>query len=264
MTILTRSIIVASIFLVGCSKKQAEDDSAAPASGYSVENVTSGGSVSGHVMLVGEHPATSMLETQKDQDVCGTSHPNPGALGSGNGIGGCVVAIEHISKGKAFVEQKWEVDQKGCEFIPHILAVPVGKSIVVANSDAALHNFHITKGTETIVNEAQPESSPAREVKMKTPGLLAVTCDVHPWMRGYVYVAENPYYAVTDAQGSYSITDIPAGDYTISLWRDNWTVELVKDGEGRIQSYKRGPDFVKQQQVHIEAGKPVSLDFTLP
>lgn len=263
-TTLFNALLIPALLLCACTKKNADDETPLPTSGYSVVDVSNAGSLSGHVKLVGQHPTAALIETQRDQDVCGASHPNPAALGAGDGVNACVVFIEHISSGKAFAKGKWEIDQKGCEFLPHVLAVPFGATVTVSNSDAALHNFHITKGSETILNEAQPEGSPAREAVMKKSGVLAVSCDVHPWMRSYVFVAENPYYAITDASGAYSIDAIPPGDYSISLWRDNWNVEMVKDAEGRVQSYRRGPDLVKKQQVHVEAGKPVTLDFTLP
>lgn len=258
------SVLIPLLVLCSCSKKQSDDDGELQAPGYAAVAVTNGGTVSGHVTLIGEHPVARPIETQKDQDVCGTSHPDPSALGEGMGIGGCVIAIEHITQGKAFAAGKLEVDQKACTFSPHVLIAPLGSSVVVLNSDDVLHNFHITKGATTLINEAQPEGSPAREVTMKSAGLLSVTCDVHPWMHSYVFVAENPYYALTDAQGGYSIENIPPGDYSLSLWRDNWNLEMVKDAQGRIESYKRGPDLVKQQQIHIEAGKPTTTDFTLP
>ena len=99
---------------------------------------------------------------------------------------------------------------------------------------------------------------------MKASGALSVGCDVHPWMRGFIYIAENPYYAITDTSGSFSITDIPPGDYTLKLWRDNWQLNQMKDGEGRIQSYKWGEEIVKTQQIHIAPATDTTVQFSLP
>ncbi|HYM19840.1 MAG TPA: hypothetical protein VEW28_02430 [Candidatus Kapabacteria bacterium] len=205
-----------------------------------------------------------MIETQKDQDVCGASHRNPAAIGNDSGIAGCIVGIEHISQGKAFLLVRHSLDQKGCDFLPHVQIIPVGAMMTVSNSDEVLHNYHIRKGDQTVSNEAQPEGSPDREVQIKTAGLLSVACDVHPWMKGFVFAAENPYYAITDSTGSFTISDIPGGDYTLTLWRDNWNIEEVKDNNGRIGSYKWGPDITKKQQIHVEAGKITPVIFSLP
>ncbi len=99
---------------------------------------------------------------------------------------------------------------------------------------------------------------------LKTAGLLSVACDVHPWMKGYIFVYEHPYYTITDSVGHFIISGIPPGDYMLSLWRDNWNVNEVKDAEGRIQSYQWGSDFSKKLPVHIESRKNLEVNFTLP
>ena len=257
-------IVVLATFALSCAKKDAGEQSELPTSGYQTVAVTNGGSVAGKITINGTLPAISPIETQRDQSVCGASHPNPATPGSGTGISGCIVYLEHIAQGKALAKNKPMLDQKGCQFLPYIQVAPLNAQLQVSNSDDALHNFHITKGDKTIVNEAQPEGAPPREVSLSTPGLLAISCDVHPWMKGYIFVAENPYYAITDSSGMFTLSDIPPGDYSVALWRDNWTLEQVRDKEGRIQSYKWGPDFVKKQQVHVEAGKSVQINFQLP
>jgi hypothetical protein len=62
----------------------------------------------------------------------------------------------------------------------------------------------------------------------------------------------------------FSISDIPPGDYSLTLWRDSWNIDEVKDNEGRIESYKWGPDIIKKQQIHIEAGKSWQIQFSIP
>ncbi len=256
-------LLLLSSFALSCAKKE-DDQTGIPHSGYSVITVTNGGSVSGKITMSGERPTLSPIETQRDQGVCGASHPNPAYPGSGTGIAGCVVYIEHITQGKALSTAHATLDQKECAFLPYVQAANVNATLTVSNSDDALHNFHITKGDKTIVNEAQPEGAPPREVQLSTPGVLTISCDVHPWMKGYIFVAENPYYAITDSSGSFTLPELPPGDYSIALWRDNWNLEQVKDNDGKISSYKWGPDFVKKQQIHIEAGKTAEVNFSLP
>jgi plastocyanin len=255
-------ILVCVVLISGCSKKQ--EDEPIVLSAYKIISVSNGGNIQGKVIHSDNRPSTVSIEIQKDQDICGASHHNPSAIGNDSGVRGCIVYLEHVSQGKSFSAMKHTLDQHGCDFIPHVQAVPLGASMIVSNSDAVLHNYHIRKGELTISNEAQPNGSPEREVEMKTSGLLSISCDVHPWMKGYILVAENPYYAVTDSLGVFTISDIPPGDYVLSLWRDNWNVEQVKDAEGRIQSYKWGNDFTEKQQVHIDAGRAVKINFTLP
>ena len=251
------------LLLISCAKKDQQDEIPHPR-GYQTITVSNGGSIRGKITLAAAQSAMALIETQKDQSVCGVSHPNPALPGNGTGVACCIVYIEHIAQGKAFTKKQPTLDQHHCAFLPYVQAAAVGENLVVTNSDASLHNYHVRKGDETIVNEAQPEGAPPREVSLSTVGLLSISCDVHPWMKGYVYVADNPYYSITDTSGSFDLADIPPGDYTVTIWRDNWNVEAVKDVEGRITSYKWGPHFVKKQQVHIESGKSSELSVSLP
>ena len=262
MTIKYLSALLVIVSLFSCAKK--EDDSAPFVSGYKTITVTNGGSIKGIVKFVGAMPTSSIIETQKDQDVCGASHPNRAVPTNTNTIGSCVVYLEKVKEGKAFSTGKFTLDQHGCEFLPHIQALPLGASLVVSNSDGVIHNYHITKGAENIMNEAQPVDGPAHEVKITTAGLLSIGCDVHPWMKGFLFVAENPYYVVSDSTGAFAITDIPEGNYEVVLWRDNWNVDAIKNAEGRITSYKWGVDFSKKQTVNIVKGKETEINFDLP
>ena len=253
------------LFLSSCAKKEeaSDDSNAIFNSSYKVTNLAAVGSIHGIVSLLGAMPNQLVVETQRDQAVCGVSHPNP-SLPSPNGIQGCAVWLEGIKEGKDFgFAANPKMDQTGCEFLPHILLVKQGATIVIHNSDAALHNFHVINGDATIVNEAQPEGAPPREVTLTKAGLHRVSCDVHPWMRGFIMVAEHPYYVITDSLGNFTLENVPPGKYTIKLWRDNWNIESVKNPAGKIISYKFPVDFVKGDSVIVETGKNSQVMFTL-
>jgi hypothetical protein len=255
--------IVLISFLCSCSKKQ-EAQEGIYSSTYKVISVTGGGSIKGTVKTDPNQKFQAVIETQKDQDVCGTSHANPSVPNANGTVGNCVIGLEKITEGKDFPKKDYSLDQKGCTFLPYVQIVPVGVSVIVSNSDKSLHNFHITRNGETILNEAQPEGAPPREANLKQKGLHAVTCDVHPWMKGYIWMADHPYYTLSDSTGAYSLKDVPPGKYKLVLWRDNWNVEQIKNKEGVIESYKWAPDISKEQEVTVEAGKDVVIDFTLP
>ena len=82
-----------------------------------------------------------------------------------------------------------------------------------------------------------------------------MTCDVHSWMKGYIWMADHPYYTLSDSNGAYLLSDIPPGKYKLTLWRDNWNVDQVKNKEGNIESYRWAKDISKEQEVTVEAGK---------
>jgi hypothetical protein len=89
---------------------------------------------------------------------------------------------------------------------------------------------------------------------LNTAGLNIVVCDVHPWMRRFVMVAEHPYYAITDANGRY----------TLKMWRDNWAIDQPKAANGTISGYNWGSDFRNQRAVEVNAGQVDTVDFVLP
>jgi len=258
-----RVFFLVAIFLSSCSKKQ-EDSDPIYSSSYKVISVTNGGTIKGIVKTDPNQKYLTIIETQKDQDVCGTSHVNPSAPNGNGTVASCIIGLERISEGKDFSKREYTLDQNGCNFRPHIQIVPLGAAIIVSNLDKTLHNYHINLNGETITNEAQPEGAPPREVILKQKGLHVVTCDVHPWMKGYIWMADHPYYTLSDSTGAFSLSDIPPGKYKLILWRDNWNVDQVKNKEGVIESYKWAKDFSKEQEVIIEAGKDVVVDFTLP
>lgn len=259
-------LFVLFLSLSSCSKKEeAADDSAGVFnSSYQVTQLASIGSIHGTVSLSGAMPAPLLVETQRDQAVCGVSHRNP-SLPMASGVQGCVVWLEGIKEGKDFgFSTDPKMDQIGCEFLPHILLIKQGATLVIHNSDAALHNFHVTKGDATIVNEAQPEGAPPREVTLTKSGLHRVGCDVHPWMRGFIMSAEHPYYTITDSLGNFTLENVPPGKYTIKLWRDNWNIESLKNPAGKIISYKFPVDYMKEDSVVVASGKISQTNFSLP
>lgn len=129
------------------------------------------------------------------------------------------------------------IDQNGCMFSPHVVGVMVGQGLKVLNSDGVLHNVHLMGKVNREVNKAMP----AFTKKMVLPGTtfakpetIPVKCDAHPWMAGYVVVTANPYFAVTAADGSFEIKDVPAGKYVVEVWHEylGTKTQNVQVGDG--------------------------------
>lgn len=258
-----------SLAVLSCSKKEPEEsinDDFQLTSGYKIVSLSNGGVLSGKVSIDSTDTYLSRLAIQRDQEVCGISHPNPSGPGALGGVKGCIVWLEGVKQGKDFsYDANPKMDQLGCEFLPHAVIMRQGSSLIVHNSDDALHNFHVYNEDVSLANEAQPEGAPPREITSLTkPGIYKAICDVHPWMRGFICVAEHPYYAMTDSSGGFSFSNVPPGTYTLKLWRDNWHVDQIKNENGKITSYKFQPDYKKEQQVTIESSKESKVVFTLP
>lgn len=180
-----------------------------------------GGTISGTVKLEGAAPAPKKIDVTKDKDVCGAKpiFDQDLVVGSGGGIQYAVVSLADV-KGPAPKPEQATFDQKGCQYTPHVLALPAGSTIKIINSDGILHNIHTYSTKNPPFNMAQPKFKKTIEQTIAQPELIKVTCDAHGWMRGWWDVEGNPYYAVTDENGNFTIKDVPPGDYTIQVWQE--------------------------------------------
>ena len=228
----TFSVIFAlTAFAFGCggggeetAKKAAAPKKAMAMSGYTTMMVSDGGMLMGKVTFAGAAPKKVKLEVTKDVNVCGKmDHYNQDmVVGSGNGIANVVVSISNISTGKSLdaLGTTFELDQKGCAFDPHISLVPAGVECTIFNSDGILHNIHTYSEKNKSVNIAQPGFKKRMKQTFNEAEIIRIACDVHNWMGGYIVVAGHPYYAITDADGNFEMSDVPAGTYTVDYWQE--------------------------------------------
>jgi len=186
--------------------------------------VTDGGSINGRITYNGTAPAPKMLVIDEDIEACGGDRPsNELLVSAGGGIQNVVLSIEKIKTGKAWdFPENFTYDQKGCTFVKRIMIIKPKMQGAVTNSDSVGHNFHtISKGVYNINKKIQPGSElVVKNNKIRKTGMVRVKCDIHSWMGGHWVVAESPYTVLSDADGNFSITDIPAGEYTLKIWHE--------------------------------------------
>ena len=203
---------------------------AAPAAAYEGGPVSNGGSISGIVKVQGAAPPAKLIEVTKDKEVCGQHEIKSEELvvGAGGGVANAVVSITNISKGKPMDAGAPVLDQKGCQYVPHVLLFPAGSTVKINNDDGILHNIHTYSTKNAPVNMAQPKFKKTIETKFDQPEVIKVTCDAHGWMQGWFISEDTPYYAKTDENGNYKLTDVPAGEYEVKVWQEKLGEKMTK------------------------------------
>lgn len=184
--------------------------------------MTNGGAITGVVSYRGAPAPAESLKVEKDTEVCGSSKASEKLLvSSDGGIQNAVVALKGITTGKATTfPATVKLDQKGCLYTPHVLIGRVGGKLEVNNGDPLMHNVHSFAFDNPSINRAQPQSSAPITANLELPEIIEVGCDIHGWMSAWLVVAEHPYYVITKADGSFELTDVPAGTYQVEVWHE--------------------------------------------
>lgn len=195
--------------------------SAAASAEYAEGPVTNSGTIKGKITYNGKPSAPKKIAVTKDPKVCGTSRDEDVfAVDSSGGVKNVVVYLSDIKTGKKMTgDMKPSLDQKECHYSPQVQVVPLHATLQVKSSDPILHNVHSFLNGSTVINFAvPPQPGLVLTKKLDKPGGQQLKCDVHNFMTGGVFVAENPYYALTGEDGTFEIKDVPAGSYTIATW----------------------------------------------
>jgi plastocyanin len=204
------------------------------------------GSVTGTVKLDGTAPHQKGIDMSKEPSCAAIHKDKPITtenvmVGANNGLANVVVYVTQGLSGNEASTQSVELTQKGCQYIPHVVAVDAGQHMKVINADQTSHNIHPQPTKNQEWNKSQPPSTPPLDVTWANEEIaVPVKCNIHPWMHGYIAVVKGPY-GVSDENGSFSL-NLPPGSYTLTAWQETYGTQT--------------------QQVTVAAGKPANVSFT--
>lgn len=119
------------------------------------------------------------------------------------------------------------LDQRGCMYVPRVLALQLGQKLLVSNSDPANHNVHAKPRKNAELNRSMGGSQPPLEFDFQHSEMVPFSCDIHPWMGAAVFVEEHPWFAVTDENGAFRIRGVPPGDYVVEARHEHKDVRAV-------------------------------------
>ena len=284
---MNRSIVVAGT-AVFAAALLAVVSRPAPAGGkeYKVVEVKDGGKIHGFAKLKAKVDRGSVSVFKDNEKGCGAKDQKSERLVFDEatlGVGNVVVYLKSIDQGKDWPEaMKSEdrtvtIDQKGCQYHPHVQWARPGTQAVVLNGDRADHNIHGFKSpidkaslSDTKFNFASEPDTKKDQIAdafLEDAAKYIIKCDIHPWMNAFVFVVPHPYYVVTTAvdgegckAGEFTLTDVPPGDYELLWWKEG-IKETPQETDGKISAYNYGPDQMSPEpiKVKVEAGKTVDV-----
>jgi plastocyanin len=137
--------------------------------------------------------------------------------------------------------QSVEIEQKGCAYQPHVVAMQANQRLEIVNDDPTSHNIHPAPTINREWNKAEPPGTKAEETFSREEIAIPVKCNIHPWMHAYVAVFKHPYFAVTGKNGSFDLRNLPPGTYTIKAWHEKLGTSTQKvtvaAGENKVINF---------------------------
>jgi plastocyanin len=253
-----RGAAALSIFLLACGGGDGDTDrgQAGVTAAVEVENPAT---LTGHIAFTGAPPARQTID-MREEPACAERfdpdypHAHAVAVRDGRMQNTFVYISEGITDRHPAPDEQVLIDQVACIYTPRVVGVQTGQTIVFRNSDGLLHNIRATPSVNRGFNVSQPtnmdtpRSFNAREV------MIPVECNVHGWMDAYIGVLDHPYYAVSGEDGSFRITNIPPGTYTIETWHEQYGTQT--------QQVTLGPNETQELTFTYDAtmaGRPVPL-----
>jgi plastocyanin len=222
-----------------------EPPAATPAAppGRTVDAATAG-SIAGKVTFTGTPPSAERLRVASDPACVQGDGPNPISDAVLVGDGGALRNVfVHVKSGVdpsytfAMPADPVVLDQHGCRYAPRVLGIRVGQALEIRNSDSTFHNVHALPKVNQEFNEGQQVKGQRSTRIFTAPEVMVrFKCDVHGWMAAWVGVLNHPFFAVTGADGSFTLAGVPPGTYTVEAWHERFGTRAAEVTVGDRQA----------------------------
>jgi plastocyanin len=223
------ALLVALLFgIIGCSKKESEEPPAPPAPTAVVDTATAG-SIIGTVKFEGTPPVFHPIDMSAEA-ACVQAHPSPiippvVVTGPGGGLSNTVVYVKSGLGSYHYDTPKDPavLDQKGCMYDPRVVALMTNQPLAFKNTDPVTHNVHPMPRDNRPWNRSLAAGEDPYVTTFTHPELaIPVACNIHPWMRAFLFVFDHPYFAVTSKTGTFDLKSLSPGTYTIEAWHERF------------------------------------------
>ena len=190
-----------------------------------------GSSLSGVVKFEGTAPPPTHINMAQDP-LCGATHATTEDIVT-DGNGGLENVVIYISDGLVAATfpmpaEPAVMEQKGCQYHPHVLAMRAGQTLKVINADQTTHNIHPMPNNNREWNVSQPKGVDIERTFAREEISIPVKCNIHPWMHSFIAVINNPYFAVSGEGGKFEVKDLPPGTYTLTAWHEKLGTRMQK------------------------------------
>jgi plastocyanin len=224
---------IMALAAAGCGSKESSTSqqpaATAPAVSAKTVDAATAGSVTGTVTLDGK-PVLAKPINMSAEPYCQKAHPTPVVppevvTGDKGALANVVIFVKDGLGDYVFTAPTGpaQLNQQGCMYDPHIITLMTGQTFEVKNSDQTTHNIHPMPKDNRDWNKSQPPGADPIDETFARPELaIPVKCNVHPWMKSYIFVFKNPYYAVTSKDGTFELKNLPPGTYTIEAWHEKY------------------------------------------
>jgi hypothetical protein len=243
MNVRSISVVGAMLALTVCSKGEQSTVQAAPPATPSTQPTTTttddaqaGGTITGKVTFTGTAPRNRPID-MSEEAVCKAKYKTaPPAeenvvTGAGNALANVFVYVSAGLPANAKFQAPAApvvLDQDGCRYHPHVFGIMVGQNLEIRNSDPVLHNIKAIAKKNRPFNVSQPTAGMKTNRTFSAPEVMVnLECNVHGWMKAFLGVRPDPFYAVTGPDGSFSIKGLPPGTYTIEAWHERFGTQTA-------------------------------------